>query len=579
MHLYNKKFFETIRLGYQLKHYDEIEELKSIKKCKLKLTNFIDIALNNFNVDDSFLNFIKTDDSIKNIYFFIIMNYMSEIEENESNITLKKFIDDSYAEDNWGLIHKNKKNEKENIDTYRRRVYSIINSIIPYGSPQLQNYLITQVIIGDRYKGHKISKSYEEYLDRYLKAYNDKTFCAVRDHIYSIIPFHEYSALVNSFKKNIFNSSENYKNMPLYELENLFNLELIKKIGKTISILGETSDQYIDEGYKKSLATKLFDVLELNDFALRDHLIESYISNLNNDNYINNWSNNIHLLSETINIFVSYVVYLLENVFTKSEIYSIMHEEIIYFHHKNPPCYTFEMNEYVSKDGNSYNIITDFEENDFKIVMESLQYLYNSFFPKDFKKFYRIEKEMAYKIANDINTGLTLTEICDKYQCYESYAVGFIAKYKIWKRSHKDFKLNTTYKEILNKYRQLLAKEHDDNKLQFKIISDLGAGFEISDIRKKYILNKNDISRLIPNYIKEFFILADYNSELQPEQIIEKYEINESQLKKYITKKIIWLKLKDDFRRHPNIKISEFARKYKIDRRTTKKYIESKFSP
>jgi len=596
------RYFEATRLKYQLKNAEQISTLKITRKNKDKV-NILDCiycGLENFNINGQTVynnpvlkKYLYNFNRIKFTYYNILSYYLSEYEykTEEKIYYLKNFIDESYDNNDFLLIGKHRlTNKKETKETYRRRINTIINKMTSPGTTRSQLYLITQ-IIPNRYGGHKISENYKRFINTYLLAYNDPAFSAIRENKHETITFYQYENLVHIFKDNITTSSKKYKDIQLYALEERFNFELIKSVCKAVHIFGETLKQHSkeDETKKSVFSTNLLKIGVLCDFNLRNEFIELFLNSESEKDYIP-ILNTMESVNELIQLFICYSRYLIENTYAMDEIYESMDEEMKQFQLKYSGNDSYNTNEYAYSNSycNDYKLNIDFTEEDFKIVMESLK-KYNKI---QMLEYLCIEEKNSLKVACAFNSKISLHEIVVKYQIEESEVTRLIKKYKNWHKIFNNSNKNANINIILDEYRKMLKMVTEESKLVYKIVGDLGAGFTVTQLIDKYKLEirkklKNNeinnidiisiesyILKIIPDYIKEIYILADFAEEISNNEIMAKYHITESEINRYITKEIISLKMTDDFKKDINISISDLAIKYKIKKSSIKSYID-----
>lgn len=580
---WNEKYFEVFRLDYRLKHYTEIEALNTAKNLDVSILYFIQIALDNLNFDVFPIDFMPQPERIKYIYFDIISYYLYESEERK--YTLKKVIDTFY-DDNRVILK-----IKENKDTYRRKMNTFIDEIMPKGTTELQSYLRTQNEIGDSYKGHKISESTKRFFDTCLKTYNNITFSNIKKHRYKDITFIEYAKLVKIFRDDISSSNEEFKDREFYKLERFFHFELIKDMCRAVNRFDKSLPPFSkeNENKKREFVRTILKISSLTDFSIRNNYIEALLNIEDTADIITNIDEDIKIIYSFLNVFSYYVIYLLESTYETEKIYAALPNEIKQFNLKYSKDGNYN-NAYTDSYSNNYELNIDFTEDNFRLVIESLQNQYN--FELDKFRVLRMEENLAYKVAKSLEAGLSIENISNKYQINNNYTSRLIKKYKKWYKSFINLDSSFSKNNIISLYRTELRRELEELKIQCKIVSDFGAGIEISKITTKYkpILTKNlgvseiNVVKYIPDYILKNYIISDYYDKIDDPQfkksnITNKYEIEKKDLEKYITKKVIWLKLIDDFRRHPNMSISELGKKYSLSYNTVKKYIFSETPP
>jgi hypothetical protein len=136
--------------------------------------------------------------------------------------------------------------------------------------------------------------------------------------------------------------------------------------------------------------------------------------------------------------------------------------------------------------------------------------------------------------------------------------------------------LSTEYRKLLNwNIRRAAIKEN--------IELDLAARHSIPEITEKFRIEighflgiasddietfKYDIFEYIDDSTLNKYIIASFNLEKSDEKVMEKitkkFQISEKKYCEVITNQVIWYKLKDDYRRNPNLTYHQLSKKYEI---------------
>lgn len=639
-----EKLFESKRIKYGLKNYQEIIRLRNDNKLKAGLIDIIKFAVNeviNTHLYDQLI-YIKQPELIEQyIYYYIIKYYMCEM---HPKTTITKFINDTYNKNTLGLVRTNKSTKKiENKDTYVRRVTRYFHELYEINNQLAYEFFITRENKKNQtydFVGNKIADWDINRVQIYLKMIEEPTFKAIWENRYTDIKFRQYAKLVKKLRANIMCSDNDYKNIMLYNMEYFLNFEFIKYLCKQVHDEQEKMCSKYDKEELHDIGKKLVDNLiifkDIPDLSVRHLYVEVY--KIVNKNLTKEEID--YLNSKFVDFYrtvVEYVLYICKNVFDEQ-----IRKQISMGLKENKE-YIFMM-PYI----NSYKFNCDFTEMDFAIVMEGFQDAFTIKFNID-SIFARLEYKVAkeYGKNHDISTisknnnlpPNTIQELIDNYKEWQNEYINTESIYsslceyynpelysidecnknrqanKIFKSMHnglsiseisKKYKIQEKtieifenicfiYKKIINpkfitrvimdEYIKSIKKDMNERNLSERIEEYVYAGFSVLEIEKRceatFKKINGDKKFDILDYYDRFgrYIEAEYNSGLDKTKIMEKYNSEEEDYNYFITKKVIWLKLRDYHRAYPDKGLSQLASEFGINRKTVKKYISSNCPP